>query len=220
MSAPGINQTGLQSPPKNGKRPPWNMGSTTLINSAFSLPGKPWAANPENGTMEAYSTHSSGSKDYPVPCALKPCRPSSPGISQARREITAYPRVGDMEDVETAKVIKHPLPPPLGAPSVFWALNPSIPKQAADMPPASSLSKDEGKKLICVLRPFHFSQSNYFHLSISLQIRAHSAGLASPEAACPSQPSLPRPALLLSWNRGSPTCPGLKSWLHPYNPPK
>ena len=93
-----------------------------------------------------------------------------------------------------------PLPPPLGAASVFWALNPSLPKQAAEAPPASSPSKDEGRKLICVLRPFHFSQSHYLHLSISLQIREHSAGLASPEAACPSQPTLPRPALLLSPN--------------------
>lgn len=35
--------------------------------------------------------------------------------------------------------------------------------------------EDEGRKLICVLKPCYFSQSNYLHLSISLQIRAHSA---------------------------------------------
>lgn len=66
------------------------------------------------------------------------------------------------------------------------------PKQAASAAPASSPSEDEGRKLIYVLRPFHFSQSNYLHLSISLQIRTHSAGLTNLDACL--APPHPQPA--------------------------
>lgn len=86
---------------------------------------------------------------------------------------------GWAQGIKAAKLIKHP-PPPRCAASGLWAINPPRPKQTAAVPPAFRPSEKERRKLICVLKPFHFSQSNYLHLSISLQIRAHSAGLDKP----------------------------------------
>lgn len=171
-------------------------------------------------------------------CPLHPPalqRRSGPDVSRLPEKPQRIPRAGVRDrgvgrsggraPYRNAKVIKHRLRAPIMC--CLWVPDPqsSHSQQAATVPPAS---EDEGRELICVLRPFHFSQSNYLHLSISLQIRAHSAGLANLEAAFPSpNPAHSRPALPAPptppraagfselWEA---LTPGIKSPRHPQNP--